>query len=531
MTSTIAELETHRLELQARLDAGKEKSARNKMGQFATPPGLALDLLGYAKTQLGKGERVRFLDPAFGTGSFYSALLDVMPRPRIDAAVGYEVDRHYGEGAADLWQGTGLDLRLGDFTRAECPDEAGRFNLLICNPPYVRHHHIPGSEKQRLRSRTHEASGIEIGGLAGLYCHFLGLSHAWMADGALAGWLIPSEFMNVNYGASIRDYLISKVTLMHIHRFDPNDVQFGDALVSSAVVWLRKQAPPPGHEVRFTYGGTLKRPKVERWVSLETLRSESKWTRYPALEDRGVASGPVLGDFFEIKRGLVTGCNDFFILPGEDIERRGLPKEVFRPILPSPRYLPTDEVVADEEGNPVLERRLFLLDCRREEDWIRRRHPRLWAYLEEGLAQGIGKGYLCRNRRPWYVQENRPPAPFVCTYLGRSDAKSGHPFRFILNDSQATAANVYLMLYPRQSLKQVLEQRADIKRKLWRCLNETCPQALLDEGRVYGGGLHKLEPKELGNVSARAIAELLSAELPNSGQAGVQGKLFPGLVA
>ena len=34
-------------------------------------------------------------------------------------------------------------------------------------------------------------------------------------------------------------------------------------------------------------------------------------------------------------------------------------------------------------------------------------------------------------------------------------------------------------------------------------------EQLLDEGRVYGGGLHKLEPKELANVDASAIAALL----------------------
>lgn len=55
---------------------------------------------------------------------------------------------------------------------------------------------------------------------------------------------MPSEFMDVNYGASVKRYLLDKVTLLHIHRFDPKEVQFGDALVSSAVVWFSKRSRP-----------------------------------------------------------------------------------------------------------------------------------------------------------------------------------------------------------------------------------------------------------------------------------------------
>ena len=506
---TIAETEVQRLALQDDLDAKKEAIERNRMGQFATPTSLAVDILRYAKMQLGQSEKVRFIDPAIGTGAFYSALLNVFPKERITVAVGYEIDPHYGLPAKDLWDNTGLDLRLEDFTQAEAPTDAEKFDLLICNPPYVRHHHIINGEKQRLKLRTQTVCGVQINGLAGLYCYFLGLSHAWLRHGGLAGWLIPSEFMDVNYGVSLKQYLLDKVTLLHIHRFDPNDVQFDDALVSSAVVWFRNEPPPAGHQVRFTYGGSLQQSKLDRLVPVETLRRDPKWTRYPVKESHEATDGPVLADFFEIKRGLATGNNSYFILSIEEIEQRGLPMEAFKPILPSPRYLPDDEIKADRKGNPILEHRLFLLNPPWKEEEIKGHYPKLWVYLEEGKEEGIAEGYLCQHRKPWYTQEDRLPAPFVCTYLGRSNKSNGRPFRFILNNSQATAANVYLMLYPKSQIERAMQNNPELKRQIWSFLNKISPRVILGEGRVYGGGLHKLEPRELGNVPARFMLDLL----------------------
>ena len=340
MTNAMTNREEHRLAVQAELDAAKDQAERNRMGQFATPTELALEILEYARQEMDGTPAVRFIDPAVGTGSFFSALLRVFPTDRVTGAVGYEIDPHYGEPATRLWNDTILDLRLGDFTLAPPPSDGDRFNLLICNPPYVRHHHIESGEKRRLKALMLEACGIDMNGLAGLYCYFLGLSHQWMEEGGLAGWLIPSEFMDVNYGASLKHYLLERVTLQHIHRFDPNEVQFGDALVSSSVVWFSKEGPPLNHEVRMTYGGSLLRPRLERTVPVETLRHDPKWTRYPMKKSHEELLLPTLTDFFNIKRGLATGNNRYFILRNRGDRRArsahgGIPTDTPKPPLPA----------------------------------------------------------------------------------------------------------------------------------------------------------------------------------------------------
>lgn len=502
-------LEKDRLLIQQRLDAGKSQAERNRLGQFATPTGLAHDIIGFGLSFLGENTRIRFLDPAFGTGSFFSALREKVPSPRIEEAVGYEIDSYYGANTAELWRDTTLDLRLTDFTKATPPtEENSRFNFLICNPPYVRHHHIGNDEKIRLQRLTKSLCGIHISGLAGLYCYFLCISRAWMQAGGVAGWLIPSEFMDVNYGNAVKQFLLNQVTPLRVHRFDPNDVQFEDALVSSAVVWFRNDRPPSDHHVEFSFGGSLRQPNLSRQVSTGSLKSEPKWTRFPIAVMPKAATIYTLSDLFAIKRGIATGDNRFFVLTPEAVREQQLPFECLRPILPSPRYVCEDEIAANDEGEPILERRLYLIDCRLPESAVKERYPTLWNYLQKGVGT-VSEGYLCRHRKVWYYQEEREAAPIVCTYLGRSDAKSGRPFRFILNHSKAIAPNVYLLMYPKPWLGRMMGQDPNLIRQIWQILNQMPTESILGEGRVYGGGLHKLEPKELGNVDASLLLEVL----------------------
>lgn len=510
----ISNVESARLALQRQLDAAKTQAERNRLGQFATPTVLATEILAYAASLLSGDQEIRFLDPAIGTGSFYSALLRTVPASRIASAVGYEIDPHYGCEAGHLWANDALQLQIADFTQAEPPHSDGeKANLLICNPPYVRHHHLTAGEKRRLQRLSKRIAGVALSGLAGLYCYFLCIAHGWLAKDGLAGWLIPSEFMDVNYGRQIKEHLLNRVTLLRIHRFDPNDVQFDDALVSSAVVWFRNAPPPLDHEVEFSYGGSLAAPHVSRHVPISILRNAAKWSHFPWKSEEKRTTrhkGVTLSDLFKIQRGIATGANSFFIVSPEQAVMYQLPKEFLTPILPSPRYLPVNEVEADSDGSPILERRLFLLRCSLPESVVKATYPSLWRYLQMGVESGISERYLCRHRSPWYTQEERLPAPLLCTYMGRQDGSSGTPFRFILNHSTATAPNVYLLLYPKPILRQHLKDNPDRLTVVWRALNSISLEALLGEGRVYGGGLHKMEPKELGNAAADEILAVLA---------------------
>ena len=69
------------------------------------------------------------------------------------------------------------------------------------------------------------------------------------------------------------------------------------------------------------------------------------------------------------------------------------------------------------------------------------------------------------------------------------------------------------MLYPKPILEVKLRLNPDIEIDIHKFLNALEPTSLLNEGRVYGGGMHKLEPKELANVKVGKLAELLGIKV------------------
>ena len=154
-------VELQREASQAELDAGKTAAQRNRLGQFATPNALAVDIARYVQSILGEAQGgIRFADPSVGSGSFFSAALTVFGSKRMTSAVGVELDPAFVDVARSLWGSAGLEVVFGDFTQIiadrACPPARGRHGIgvrLLFRGARVRSHgvELPGCTVLRCR--------------------------------------------------------------------------------------------------------------------------------------------------------------------------------------------------------------------------------------------------------------------------------------------------------------------------------------------------------------------------------------------
>jgi predicted RNA methylase len=508
MNCVISNIEIERRRVQNLVDKSRTKLHRNKLGQFATPNDLAFDILQCTKRLVNFNGKIIFLDPALGSGSFFSAFLQAFENYTIDRSYGIEIDEEFATIAESLWSSFGLNVINEDFTKFKNPESIKKANLLICNPPYVRHHHLSETDKTRYVRFIKSNFNLSISKLAGLYCHYMFLSHNYVEDNGVCVWLIPGEFMDVNYGVAIKEYLLSYVNLIRIHRFNPDNVKFSDALVSSVVLWFTKTKRQDNSMVEFTSGDCVLNPSKTIEIEKSTLKSEEKWSGIfqngnPAIHNSNI---PKIKDLFFIKRGIATGNNNFFILNEDEIKKKGLPMAFFKPILPSPKNIDTDIIRADSDGIPLLIDKHYVLDSNLSKDKIEGKFQSLIDYINYGESIGVSLGYICKNRNPWYSQEKRESPLFVCNYIGRENSTKA--FRFILNNSRSIVTNSYLGLYPKPIFYRLQESFPQISIQILNMLNSIASNELIKKGRVYGGGMHKLEPKELENVEINVPIDL-----------------------
>lgn len=452
---------------------------RRPLGAVYTPDSIVKSMVAWSATSGGVPCRV--VDAGAGSGRFISEAAKHFPQADLHAV---EIDPLatliLRVNARICGFESRLTIHTGDYCDVSLPCIDGS-TLFIGNPPYVRHHGIDPTKKAWY-AKTAAKFGLKASGLAGLHLYFYLKTLELSRCGDFGIFITAAEWMDVNYGHTLRSLLEDQLGASVIHLLSPEAAAFEDAITTAAIVGFRVGNRSDSVKVRMVkdcaelseFGNLAEGRDVRR----EQLRQANRWS--PVIRgDRPMEFEHIeLGELFNVHRGQVTGANAVWV---QGKNTPSLPEKYLYPAVTRARELfDADGFLRDSS---CLRR---VIDLPKNIDGIEEADRELVdRFLVWAKQQGVEAGYVARSRPAWWSVGLKPPPPIVCTYMAR------RPPAFVFNCCQARLLNIAHGLYPRSELK------SDTLLRLMVWLNNNLGT---ESGRAYAGGLIKFEPREIQRI-------------------------------
>lgn len=474
-----------------------ELELRKKLGQFFTPEVIA-DLMA---DWLIQAEPKKILDPSVGTGVLARSLAKKL-KGDFELIV-HDIDENIMSYflREPLSSNISLNHHVSDFLES---NYSNYFDAVIMNPPYIRHHEI--SYKYDIFEKISILSGHKIPNTSNLYVLFCITAILSLKEGGCGAFIIPSEWVNSNFGRDFKDFLLSNGYLKEIIYFSNCSTIFEDALTTACILLIKKDGQIDPLSVYYLENKKIEeipttfeefQKKIPHKVFLhEILNKTQKWNHLfrHGIQDEIPGLIP-LSTFGRSKRGIATGANKYFLVSQEDAEN--ISNHHLKPCIGKTTdingiiFTWQDYLTANENNSKIN-----LIDFKEElsESEL--------TYIEEGEKQGLHKRYLLSKRKPWYTMEQREAAPIWASVFSRKKIK------FIYNEAMILNLTTFHGFY----LNEGYENYA---MPLVACLNSSRAQELaMANIRVYGGGLLKFEPRDLLHLLVPDL-RLLDDELLN----------------
>ena len=461
---------------------------RKRFAQFFTPYSVARLM---AKWALGNRNTGLVLDPAFGLGVFAKAIHEISPQVIVQ---GLDVDPHIIEWAAKAHpDGSKVEIRCEDYLQH---DWDAKYDGIICNPPYFKFHDYDN------------ASGIEafedrldyrLSGFTNLYALFMLKSLGQLKAGGRMAYLVPSEFLNSNYGNAVKRNLLASGMLRHVIVIDSKENLFEGATTTASILLCANDAAVV--PVRFTAVGGQ-----DDWDRLSDLESDHwdcsgtailpglidpdiKWRAYyQASEGANFSRLVPFSKYARVVRGIATGANEFFTFSAEKAVEKGIPSHCLLPTVCKAADVKAPFFTQSSLQELIESHRTaYLLNAEAGVEMSQS----VQEYVRAGELAGIHTRHLTAHRKPWFALERRPPAPIWVGVFNRTGLK------FIRNETQALNLTTFHCVYPH---REDLFGSVEIDLLFAYLLTDVSKRIFSDNRREYGNGLHKFEPNDLNKA-------------------------------
>ena len=475
------------------------------LGQFFTPFPIAQFM---AKWITSNPQCNTILDPAVGLGVFFRAILKEADVTSYQL-IGYDVDPQVLKKAKILFQGYEDSIRLinRDYM---FNDWNNRYDGIICNPPYQRFQNY--KNRNEILAEFQSRLGLALSGLTNLHTLFLLKSVNQLSENGRAAYILPSEFLNADYGVFIKRNLITHKSLKYVIVFDFTENLFDNVITTSCILLFDNSADIKAVEfiavkslddLAYLESQFPLYPNIKtsgKAVLYEDLDENIKWRAYYQKQNGSKYKNLVpLSTYGKIVRGIATGDNDYFTFNEQKKLEFEIEDKYLLPCLTKANqassYFFTKE---DFEKLRVAGKNVYLLNITDVTSSAVRR------YIQLGEKLGVHKKYLTSHRTPWYSIESRPSAPILVTVFNRNG------LRFVRNEADVRNLTCFHCFY----LDMFAMEKIDILMAY--LITDVAREIFNDNRREYGDGLEKFEPNDLNNskvIDLQAVSQNSAREI------------------
>ena len=460
---------------------------RKKYAQFFTPDKIAGFMAQWVTAKSIAPTSI--LEPAFGLGAFTRALSRTGTNIHID---GYDIDPLIYGYAKDNFADSHIDICLynADYLTQS---HGQKYDCIVCNPPYQKFHDY---DNATLIPLINSRFNLRLNGFTNIYTLFLLKSLHELNKGGRLAYIVPSEFLNADYGVEVKRALLESKCLRHIIIVDFNQCAFDDALTTACILLCENT----GQDTSIRFSKTQNVNDLDSALAIynevecQQLDPNQKWKRYyERTESSRYRNLVPFSTFAKVSRGIATGANAYFALRPSKAHALGLPPRCFRKCVCHSTDV-NGAVFTEHRFRELVsaDKTVYLFDGKGNED-----APGVRLYINAGTEQGIDRKYLTASRKPWYALENRAPAPIWVSVFNRRG------LRFVRNLSGAYNLTTFHCVYD----KGVID--TDIL--FVYLVTDMAKEIFMDNSRQYGNGLVKFEPNDL-NKGCVADLHLLTDE-------------------
>ena len=464
---------------------------KKELGAFYTQKEVARFLVEWGLEEAPRS----LMDPSCGDGRF----LEIAGKLRELRLVGCDVSAQALDQARSSLQEAGLEAEWisSDFFAIE-PSEIEPVDLVVGNPPFIRYQRFDNSSRRKaLRSALRV--GVRLSRLTSSWAPFLLHAMQFLRPEGRLAMVVPAEIKQTQYGLRTLRALLSHFHHVLLIAFERN---FFEGAQEETCLLL---ASGFGGQSRHIH--VLPLVSIEDLQDLSLLDSSEKKVQVPLQEDalarfaeaylapeeqrvwNRVKQHPQvqsLASLARVTNGYVTGDNAFFHRTLEEAQQAGFPPTWLFPVARSSKSL--QGLTFEPSDIERLEARSAAhhLVVPQDDLFLAADRPALDRWIEESESRGTPERFKCRQRQPWWRVPGIQTADVLVSYMAGAFPRAS------VNRAQAAYCN---------SLHGLRLRNDGPPERLALALYSSLSLLSLEiEGRSYGGGILKLEPRELDRV-------------------------------